>query len=256
MPAKSDNTLPQFSVADTVMGVLLKLISIRLHISNCGLQICDVSVEHLFPRIMSREAQPRRSIDAVLRIYYLGCRVAEFELKWECNEEERLDDSLNQNECMHENVVVSLVLCEDSYSDRLEDLCDWCFYECQSLSRIAFGESSVRRIDIRALVKSRLKEIYISEIVEELGGKWFYWCKMLPRVTFGEHSSMKRIGDRHIARYCGIKNHFKNCMIKSLILDGSGCRLGISCIPTPLLEHFPLRLSNAHWALPKSQRKF
>lgn len=42
--------------------------------------------------------------------------VAEFELKWECNEKERLDDSLNRDECMHENVVVSLVLCEDSYS--------------------------------------------------------------------------------------------------------------------------------------------
>lgn len=79
--------------------------------------------------------------------------------------------------------------------DSVEELCDACFCECQSITRVKWGPSpSLRKIGSEAFALSHLGGIEIPDSVEELGEMCFYKCKSLSRVTFGESSSLKRIG--------------------------------------------------------------
>ena len=79
--------------------------------------------------------------------------------------------------------------------DSVEELCDACFRECQSLTRVKWGPSpSLKKIGSKAFAFSHLGQIEIPDSVEELGKQCFYKCKSLSRVTFGESSSLKRIG--------------------------------------------------------------
>ena len=82
-----------------------------------------------------------------------------------------------------------------SITDSVEELCESCFSECKSLSRVTFGESSsLKLIGKRAFYRSGLVEIHIPDGVEELCESCFCDCKSLSRVTFGELSSLKLIG--------------------------------------------------------------
>ena len=82
-----------------------------------------------------------------------------------------------------------------SISDGVEELCESCFYECKSLSRVTFGEpSSLTLIGKEAFFGSGVREIHIPDGVQEVCESCFYKCKNLSRVTFGESSSLKLIG--------------------------------------------------------------
>ena len=81
--------------------------------------------------------------------------------------------------------------------DSVEELCDNCFFECKSISRITFNKSSsLKRIGIGVFsgVARSLKEVWIPERVEELCDKCFYNCNNLTQVEFGGPKSLKRIG--------------------------------------------------------------
>ena len=82
-----------------------------------------------------------------------------------------------------------------SIPDGVEELCDSCFYKCESLSRVTFGEpSSLKLIGKEAFCGGGVSEIHIPDGVEELCDLCFSWCESLFRVTFGESSSLKLIG--------------------------------------------------------------
>ena len=82
-----------------------------------------------------------------------------------------------------------------SIADSVEELCENCFCECRSLSRVTFGESSsLKLIGQGAFCVTGVREIHIPDAVEELCEKCFSWCESLSRVTFGESSSLKLIG--------------------------------------------------------------
>ena len=84
-----------------------------------------------------------------------------------------------------------------SIPNSVEELCERCFFSCQSLSRITFGEaSSLKLIGKEAFYDGGLCEIQIPDCVEELGDECFYGCESLSRVTFGEASSLKLIGKK------------------------------------------------------------
>ena len=81
-----------------------------------------------------------------------------------------------------------------SIPDKVEELCEECFYECESLSRVTFGESSsLKLIGNGAFRETALVEIRIPDGVEELGEECFADCDSLSRVIFGESSSLKLI---------------------------------------------------------------
>ena len=83
-----------------------------------------------------------------------------------------------------------------SIPDGVEEICEKCFYQCQSLSRVTFGESSsLKLIGKAAFGWSGVVEIHILDGVEELCEACFYDCKKLSRVKFGESSSLKLIGN-------------------------------------------------------------
>ena len=114
----------------------------------------------------------------------------------------------------HESVVAYLVVCGVigqkvglcglrnaqrarfvSIPDSVEELCEKCFCECKSLSRVTFGESSsLKLIGKKAFLGSGVVEIHIPDSVEGLCEKCFYECRSLSRVTFGDSSSLKLIG--------------------------------------------------------------
>ena len=82
-----------------------------------------------------------------------------------------------------------------SIPDYVEDLCDQCFYKCENLCRVTFGESSsIKRFGVEAFSFCALNEIQVPDSIEEICDKCFYQCSRLSRVTFGESSSLKRIG--------------------------------------------------------------
>ena len=83
-----------------------------------------------------------------------------------------------------------------SIADGFEELCENCFYECESLLRVTFGESSsLKLIGKKAFGRSGVREIHVPDSVEELCESCFNGCENLSRVTFGESSSLKKIGD-------------------------------------------------------------
>ena len=82
-----------------------------------------------------------------------------------------------------------------SIPDSVESLPDKCFYGCENLFRVTFGESSsLKIIGFEAFSKSGILQIDIPDRVEEICGRSFYECQNLSRVTFGESSSLKWIG--------------------------------------------------------------
>ena len=84
-----------------------------------------------------------------------------------------------------------------SIPNSVEELCERCFFSCQSLSRVTFGEaSSLKLIGKEAFLLSHLREIHIPDCVEELCVCCFASCRLLSRVTFGEKPCLKRIGKR------------------------------------------------------------
>ena len=92
--------------------------------------------------------------------------------------------------------------------DRIEELCEACFYECMSLRRVTFGEySSLKLIGKNAFVISGAREIRIPDGVEELCQGCFGWCHSLSRVTFGESSSLKLIGNGAFQRSGVVEIH-------------------------------------------------
>ena len=109
--------------------------------------------------------------------------VVEFEPNGEKTCPERLYDDV------HESVSACLIVCGViglrglrnmqrarfvSLPDSVEELCDECFYWCDDLSRVTFGESSsLRRIGERAFYECRLDEIHIPDHVEELCDECF-----------------------------------------------------------------------------------
>ena len=79
--------------------------------------------------------------------------------------------------------------------DSVEELCAKCFYDCDGLSHVTFGESScLKRVGVEAFYKCGLREIHIPDSVEELCDRCFAWCESLSRVAFHQSSSLKRIG--------------------------------------------------------------
>ena len=89
--------------------------------------------------------------------------------------------------------------------DSVEYLSNRCFFECRSLSRVAFGESStLRQTGIEAFFKCGLTEIHIPDSVEELCDMCFLGCEALERVTFGDLSRLKRIGNGAFG-VCGLR---------------------------------------------------
>ena len=82
-----------------------------------------------------------------------------------------------------------------SIPDSVEELCDECFCDCESISRVTFGDrSSLKRIGKKAFRECGLREIRIPDSVEELCDECFCGCMSLSRVIFGDSSSLKRIG--------------------------------------------------------------
>ena len=73
--------------------------------------------------------------------------------------------------------------------ESVEELGDRCFYECKSLSRVTFGQSSsLKLIRREAFGESDVIEIHIHDGFAKLGDRCFYECKSLSRVTFGRDS--------------------------------------------------------------------
>ena len=92
-------------------------------------------------------------------------------------------------------------LAEIMFPDSVEEICDTCFCEMGTLSRITFGESSsLKRIGLGAFRGCRVTEVRIPDSVEEICDKCFYGCSALSNVEFGQSSSLKRIGSRAFAR--------------------------------------------------------
>ena len=84
---------------------------------------------------------------------------------------------------------------EVSIPNNVRELCDCCFYECESLRRVTFGSSSsLERIGVSCFVGSGVEEVSIPDGVRELCDHCFYECKRLRRVNFGSSSSLERIG--------------------------------------------------------------
>ena len=53
--------------------------------------------------------------------------------------------------------------------DAVEELCEVCFYECKSVSRVTFGESlSLKKIWMEAFRRSSVREIHIPDGVKKL----------------------------------------------------------------------------------------
>ena len=56
-----------------------------------------------------------------------------------------------------------------SIPDGVEELCEECFYDCQNLSRVTFGESSsLKLIGKAAFNGSGVREIHIPDGIEQL----------------------------------------------------------------------------------------
>ena len=108
-----------------------------------------------------------------------------------------------------------------SIPDNLEELCDRCFFKCESLFRVTFSESSsLKRIGIEAFSRSGVKEIRIPDRVEELCYRCFCKCKNLSRVAFGESSLLK----------CICFKAFHQCThLTEIHIPNSVERLGGSC---------------------------
>ena len=62
-----------------------------------------------------------------------------------------------------------------------------------NLSRVTFGESSSKRIAVRAFSACLLTDVWIPDNVEELCDNRVYECRSLSHVTFGMSSLVKRI---------------------------------------------------------------
>ena len=77
----------------------------------------------------------------------------------------------------------------------VERLCERCFVECESLSRLTFAAGScLKRIEKMAFSGCRsLKEIEIPASVEVLCERCFDRCKSLSRLTFASGSCLKQI---------------------------------------------------------------
>ena len=114
-----------------------------------------------------------------------------------------------------------------SILDDVEELCDWCFYDCKSLTRVTFGaSSSLKRIGNRAFSESGLREIHIPDNVEELCeacfalySKYLRLHKRLARVTFGESSQLKLIG----------KKAFRGSDLREIHVPDSVEELSVAC---------------------------
>ena len=88
-----------------------------------------------------------------------------------------------------------------SIRNSVEEISDKCFYGCENLIRVSFGESSsLKRIGLGAFSESGLREIHIPDTVEEICDKCFYMCRNLSHVTIRESSALKRIGFEAFSR--------------------------------------------------------
>ena len=77
----------------------------------------------------------------------------------------------------------------------VRELCDRCFEECRSLSRVTFVSSScLEQIGEYCFSKTVIAEVSIPDSVRELCDRCFSECQSLRRVTFGSSSSLERIG--------------------------------------------------------------
>ena len=104
-------------------------------------------------------------------------------------------------------------LCYSSYGvlssvfipDSVRELCDSCFYECESLRCVNFGcSSSLERIGESCFAYTGVEEVSIPDSVRELCDGCFFWCESLHRVNFGSSSSLERIGESCFA-YTGVE---------------------------------------------------
>ena len=115
--------------------------------------------------------------------------------------------------------------------DSVEELCDSCFFECTSLSRIIFGpQSSLKRLGQRLFFgiyhsyAPRLTEIRIPDRVETIGEECFSSCPLLSQVIFGECSSLKVIGRSAFSGDCEY-----GCPLGRIRIPDSVTRLRSGC---------------------------
>lgn len=112
--------------------------------------------------------------------------------------------------------------------DCIEEICNGCFYGCQQLMRVTFGEHSLlKRIGCDAFAgvnfANRLTRITIPDGVEEIGDSCFFCCTNLARVSFGESSVLKRIGCDAFSGYS------KGCAFTEIEIPDTVEELGGAC---------------------------
>ena len=84
---------------------------------------------------------------------------------------------------------------EVSIPNRVRELCERCFFDCKSLTRVIFvPQSSLEHIGVEAFLGTNISEMAIPDSVRVLDDRCFSCCKCLFRVTFGEQSSLEHIG--------------------------------------------------------------
>jgi hypothetical protein len=77
---------------------------------------------------------------------------------------------------------------------RIEILCEFCFYNCQSLTSVTFkSNSKLQRIEQYAFAKSGLTTIQVPASVEVLCKYCFYNCQSLTSITFESHSKLREV---------------------------------------------------------------
>ena len=160
-----------------------------------------------------------------------------------CSLEEVIFGMLAANDTDHRAVIGdannACQIAEISIPDGVRELCDRCFYNCVSLHRVTFGESSsLERIGVDAFsghtakTACHIEEVSIPDGVRELCDQCFYGCHSLQRVTFGLSSSLVRIG---VKAFSGFTSD-STCQIEEIsIPDGvreicDQCFYNCSCL--------------------------
>ena len=109
--------------------------------------------------------------------------------------------------------------------DRVETIGERCFYGCEKLSRVIFGECSSLKFIGRSAFSGDsgygcpLGIIQIPGSVERICGECFDGCKFLSCVIFREASVLRRIGSRA----------FQNCALKEIRIPDTVTKLGAYC---------------------------
>jgi hypothetical protein len=88
---------------------------------------------------------------------------------------------------------------------RIEILCEFCFYKCNSLTSVTFeSNSKLQRIEESAFQSSSLTRIDIPASVEVLCRACFSACESLTCVTFESNSKLQRI-EEYVFLWSGLR---------------------------------------------------